>query len=114
MSNAACWGGFVKGLEPEHTTKFIRHLFSLSFSVGTRIGLLLGECNNRVVTDPELESLDIIFFPLGINKLIDTRETSEESTIKGAFLTVAGKEAFTLRRTLVYTKTLRDTSIVGM
>ncbi len=39
------------------------------------------------------------------------RETSDDKDIKGAFLTAVGKEAFTLMKTLVYPKTLRDASI---
>ncbi len=35
---------------------------------------------------------------------IDTKESSGEKAIKGIFLTAAGKEAFTLLKTLVYPK----------
>ncbi len=42
---------------------------------------------------------------------MDTRGTSDEKAIKGAFLTAVGKDAFSLLRTLVYPKTLRDASI---
>ncbi len=45
------------------------------------------------------------------NFWIDTRGTSDEKAIKGSFLTAAGKEAFSLLRTLVYPNTLRDASI---
>ncbi len=45
------------------------------------------------------------------NFSIDTRGTSDEKAIKGAFLTAVGKDAFSLLRTLVYPKTLRDASI---
>ncbi len=45
------------------------------------------------------------------NFWIDTRKTSGEKPIKGASGTVAGKEAFTLLKTLIYPKTLRDASI---
>ncbi len=45
------------------------------------------------------------------NFWIDTRETSDDKAIKGAFLTPVGKEAFTLLEALVYPKTLRDASI---
>ncbi len=45
------------------------------------------------------------------NFWIDTKETSDDKVIKGAFLTAAGEEAFTLLKTLVYPKTLRDASI---
>ncbi len=41
----------------------------------------------------------------------DTKETSDDKAIKGAFLTAVGKEAFTLLKTLVCPKTLRDASI---
>ncbi len=34
------------------------------------------------------------------NFWIDTRETSDDKAIKGAFLTAVGKEAFTLLKTL--------------
>ncbi len=45
------------------------------------------------------------------NFWIDTRGTSDEKAIKGAFLTAVGKDAFSLQRALVYPKTLRDASI---
>ncbi len=45
------------------------------------------------------------------NFWIDTKETSDDKTIKGAFLTAVGKEAFTLLKTLVYHKAMRDESI---
>ncbi len=45
------------------------------------------------------------------NFWIDTRGTSDETAIKGAFHTAVGKDAFSLLRTLVYPKTLRDASI---
>ncbi len=41
------------------------------------------------------------------NSWIDTRGTSVDKLIKGAFLTAVGKEAFTLPRTLVYFGQLR-------
>ncbi len=41
------------------------------------------------------------------NFWIDTRVTSDEKTIKCAFLTAVGNEAFTLLRTLVYPKSLK-------
>ncbi len=48
---------------------------------------------------------------IGFKIWIDTRETSDDKANKGAFLTAVGKEAFTLLKTLVYPKTLRDVSI---
>ncbi len=48
------------------------------------------------------------------NFWIDTRETSDDKFIKGAFLTAVEKEAFTLLKTLVYTKTLRGASITEL
>ncbi len=45
------------------------------------------------------------------NFWIDTKETSDDKAIKGAFLTAVRKEAFTLLKTLAYPKTLRDASI---
>ncbi len=45
------------------------------------------------------------------NFWIDTRGTSDEKAIKGAFHTAVGKEAFSLLRNLVYPKTLRNAPI---
>ncbi len=42
---------------------------------------------------------------------VDTRGKSDEKPIKGAYLTVVGKEEFALLRTLAYLQTLRDASI---
>ncbi len=51
----------------------------------------------------------MIFYPkIKLNVWIDTRGTSDEKAIKGAFPTAVGKEAFTPLRSLVYPKTLRD------
>ncbi len=68
--------------------------------------------------DPKLECLDIncsadeVAGYVGrFNFWIDTRGTSDERAIKGAFLTAVGKDAFSLLKTLVYRKTLRDASI---
>ncbi len=68
--------------------------------------------------DPQLENLDVNMSADEISEYIDrfnfridTRETSVDKAIKGAFLTAVGKEAFTLLKTLVYPKTLRDASI---
>ncbi len=68
--------------------------------------------------DPKLECLDIncsadevAEYIDRLNFWIDIRGTSDEKAIKGAFLTAVGKEAFSLLRTLVYPKTLRDASI---
>ncbi len=68
--------------------------------------------------DPKLECLDIncsadevAEYIDRFNFWIDTRGTSDEKAIKGAFLTAVGKEAFSLLRTLVYPKTLRDASV---
>ncbi len=44
------------------------------------------------------------------NFYIDTRGTSDGTTIKGVFLTAVGKEAFTLLKTLAYPKILRNAS----
>ncbi len=67
---------------------------------------------------PKLENLDVNMSADEIGEYIDrfyfwfdTRETSDDEAIKGAFLTAVGKEAFTLLNTLVYPKTLRDASI---
>ncbi len=68
--------------------------------------------------DPKLECLNIScsvdevaeYIDL-FNFWIDTRGTSDEKAIKGAFLTAVGKDGFSLLRTLVYPKTLRDASI---
>ncbi len=71
--------------------------------------------------DPKLESLDVNSSADEIgeyldrfNFWIDTRETSDDKASKRAFLTAVGKEAFTLMKTLVYPKTLRDASITEM
>ncbi len=45
------------------------------------------------------------------NFWIDTRGTSDEKVFKEAFITAFGKKAFSLLRTLVNPKTLRDASI---
>ncbi len=65
--------------------------------------------------NPKLERLDIncsvdevAEYIDRINFCIDTRETGNEKAIIGAFLTAVGKDAFSLLRTLVYPKTLRD------
>ncbi len=42
---------------------------------------------------------------------VDTRETGGKKAVKGAFLTVAKKEAFTLLKILIYPKTLSYASI---
>ncbi len=59
--------------------------------------------------DPKLENLDvnssadeIVEYIDRFNFWIDTKETSDNKAIKGAFLTAVGKEAFTLLKTLVY------------
>ncbi len=61
--------------------------------------------------DPKLEGLDINFSADEVaeyidrfNFWIDTREASDEMSIKGAFLTAVGEKAFTMPRTLVYPK----------
>ncbi len=71
--------------------------------------------------DPKLENLDvnssaveIVEYIGRLNFWIDTKETSDEKAIKGAFLTAVGKEAFTLLKTLVYPKTLGDASITDI
>ncbi len=68
--------------------------------------------------DPKLECLNIncsadevAEYIDRFNFWIDTRGTSDEKAIKGAFLTAVKKDAFSLLRTLVYPKTLRDASI---
>ncbi len=68
--------------------------------------------------DPKLECLDINCSADEVSEYIDrfnfwidTRETSDERAIKGAFLTAVGMGAFSLLRTLVYPKTLRDALI---
>ncbi len=45
------------------------------------------------------------------NFWIDTRGTSDKKAIKGTYLAVVGKEAFSLLRTLVCPKTLRNASV---
>ncbi len=67
--------------------------------------------------DPKLESLnincsadDVADYIDRFNFWIDTRGTSDEKAIKGN-LTAVGKDAFSLLRTVVYPKTLRDSSI---
>ncbi len=67
--------------------------------------------------DPKLECLNINCSADEVaeyidrsNFLIDTIGTCDEKAIKGAFLTAVGKDAFSLLRTLVYLKTLRDAS----
>ncbi len=59
--------------------------------------------------DSKLENLDVNSPADEIGENIDifnfwinTRETSDDKVIKGTFLTVVGKEAFTLLKTLVY------------
>ncbi len=71
--------------------------------------------------DPKLECLNIncsadevAEYIDRFNFWIDTRGTSEEKTIKGTFITAFGKEALSLLRTLVYSKTLRDVSIADI
>ncbi len=68
--------------------------------------------------DPKLECLsincsadEVAEYINRFNFWIDTRGTSDEKAIKGAFLTGVGKDAFSLLRTLAYPKTLRDASI---
>ncbi len=68
--------------------------------------------------DPKLENLEINCSAYEVaeyidrfNFWIDTKGTSDEKAIKGAFLTAVGKDAFSLLRILVYPKTLRDASI---
>ncbi len=68
--------------------------------------------------NPKLENLDvnssadeIAEYIDRFNFWIDTKETSDDKANKGAFLTAVGKEAFTLLKTLVYPKTLRDAFI---
>ncbi len=68
--------------------------------------------------NPKLENLDvnssadeIAEYINRFNFWIDTKETSDDKAIKGAFPTAVGKEAFTLLKTLAYPKTLRDASI---
>ncbi len=68
--------------------------------------------------DPKLVNLDVNMSADEIaeyidrfNFWIDTRETSDDKAIKGAFLMAVGKEAFALLKTLVCPKTLRDASI---
>ncbi len=53
---------------------------------------------------------EIVEYIERFNFWIDTKETSDDKAIKGAFLTAVGKEAFTLLKTLVYPITLRDAS----
>ncbi len=57
--------------------------------------------------NPKLENLDvnssadeITEYIDRFNFWIDTKETSDDKAIKGAFLTAVGKEAFTLPRVL--------------
>ncbi len=59
--------------------------------------------------NPELENVDvnssadeIAEYIDRFNFWIDTKDTSDEKAIKGAFLTAVGKEAFALLKTLVY------------
>ncbi len=62
--------------------------------------------------NPKLETADKIAEYIDrFNFWIDTKESSEDKAIKGAFLTAVGKEAFTLLKTLVYPKTWREASI---
>ncbi len=58
-----------------------------------------------------MPAVEISEYTDGFNFWIDTRETSDDKAIKGAFLTAVGKEAFTLLKTLVNPTTLRDASI---
>ncbi len=53
---------------------------------------------------------EIVEYIESFNFWIDTKETSDDKPIQGAFPTAIGKEAFTLLKTLVYPKTLRDAS----
>ncbi len=55
--------------------------------------------------------LSLLYFFDRFNFWTDNRGTSDEKAIKGAFLTAVGKDAFSLLRTVVYPKTLRDASI---
>ncbi len=49
-----------------------------------------------------------------LNFCIDTRKTSDEKAIEGAFFTAIGKEALTLlKRTSIFPQTLRDASVAG-
>ncbi len=68
--------------------------------------------------DPKLECLDVNWSADKVaeyidrfNFWIDTRGPSDEKAISNAFLTVVGKEAFSLLRTLVFPLTLRDASV---
>ncbi len=68
--------------------------------------------------NPKLENLDVNSSTDEIAKYIDrfnfwvdTKETTDDKAIKGALHTAVGKEAFTLLKTSVYPKTLRDASI---
>ncbi len=68
--------------------------------------------------DPKCEHLDVDMSADEIGEYIDrfhfwidNRESSSDKAIKGAFLMAVGMEAFTLLKTLVYHKTLRDASI---
>ncbi len=68
--------------------------------------------------DPKLECLNIncptdevAEYIDRFNFWVDNRGTSDEKAIKGAFLTAVGKDAFSLLRTLVNPKTIRDASI---
>ncbi len=68
--------------------------------------------------DPKLECLDINWPPDKVaehigrfNFWIDTRGPSDEKAIRNDFLTVVGKEAFSLLRTRVFPLTLRDASV---
>ncbi len=65
--------------------------------------------------DPKLERLNINWsadeaaeYIDRFNFWVDTRGTIDEKAIKGAFLTAFGKDEFSMLRTLVYPKTLRD------
>ncbi len=53
---------------------------------------------------------EIVEYIERFNFWIDTKETSDDKPIQGAFPTTVRKEAFTLLKTLVYPKMLRDAS----
>ncbi len=58
---------------------------------------------------PNLENLDAYMSADEILEYIDRFNSDDDLTaIKGAFLTMVGREAFTLLKPLVYPKTLRD------
>ncbi len=67
------------------------------------------------IVDPKLACLDDVTEYINrFNSWIYTRGTSDEKAIEGTFITAFGKEALSLLRTLVYSKTLRDVSIADI